>query len=81
MSSAPKKAATKPETINPLTKKDTSQKSKPLITKVKSPKVRTFTGRVRISKSGRIKIFKIARTKATTTAVVKSATSIPGIKE
>ena len=56
----------------------TNQKSKALITNVNNPKVKIFTGRVRISKTGFITEFTNPKTKAVIKAAYQPDTSIPG---
>jgi hypothetical protein len=55
--------------LNPGTIKETNQLIKPIITRVKRPKVKIFIGKVKIKRMGLIIVFKIPKTIATTIAV------------
>src|SRR3989344_2130890 len=68
---APINAGIKPATSKPGTRKATVLSRKALITKVKSPKVRIFIGRVKITINGFMKALMIPRTSATISAVTK----------
>ncbi len=59
---APQNAGQNPSTSNPLTIEDENQNMSALITRVKSPRVKTFTGRVKISINGRISALTIPNT-------------------
>lgn len=72
------RAGVKPSTLNPGTIRSTSIINAALITKVKSPRVRMFIGRVRIKIMGLMTALTIPKTKATKSAVVKVSTLKPG---
>ena len=74
------KALKKPPTSNPLTIEDASNINKALITKVNSPKVKIFIGRVIIINIGLIIRFIIPITIANIKAGQRPLTSTPGIK-
>ncbi len=78
--SAPSTAGQNPATVNPSTKVDTNQNKKPLITKVNSPKVRIFKGRVKNIKIGLITAFTKPNNKAVIRAIYIPETEIAGIK-
>ncbi len=68
----------KPSTTNPGTNLLTRSIRSAFITKVKSPKVRIFIGKVKIKRMGFKKAFIMPNTKATTKATVKFVTCTPG---
>jgi len=74
------KAVKNPFTAKPLTIVETSKTKSAFITKVKSPSVRIFTGKVIITRSGLMVILIIPRTTANTNAVQKDATPMPGTR-
>ena len=65
-------------TLNPGTIALASIISRAFMTKVNSPRVRTFIGRVRIMRTGFINAFIRPITKAATIAAIKPETSAPG---
>lgn len=75
---APKTAARKPWTSKPFTTPPKIQRRKPLITKVKRPRVKRLNGKVRRSKIGLIVILINPQRSANTSAVTIPFTSIPG---
>ena len=76
--SAPKKALQNPSTSNPGATNPANINKSALITKVKSPKVKIFIGRVTNKRTGFINTFTRAITNAAIIAVRKFATEIPG---
>lgn len=77
---AASKAVPKPATLKPDTKLLMSIIRNALITKVKSPKVIKFTGKVKITKIGFKNIVSKPHTIATIARDLKSAMVIPGTK-
>ena len=74
------KAGIKPVIVNPLTRESIPNSRIALITKVKSPRVRMFIGRVRISRIGLMIALAMPSNRATIKAVVKEDTIKPGTK-
>ena len=74
---APQTAGQKPWTSKPLRMEATILSIRPFMIKVRSPKVRTFRGRVKINTTGRIKVFSIPRIKAPARAGRNPVISIP----
>ncbi len=75
---APIKAGANPVIVNPGTILATPNKSRALMTKVKSPRVRMLIGKVRSTMIGLITALMMPRTRATMRAVVKELTEKPG---
>lgn len=75
---APIKAGANPMMAKPGTILATASRSRALITKVNSPRVRMLMGKVRITMIGLMTALMIPRTRATTKAVVKELTEKPG---
>lgn len=71
-------AQRKPRTRKPGTKAATAIMIKASITRVKSPKVRTFIGRVKSSRTGRITAFTMANKIAVIKAAPNPVTCTPG---
>ncbi len=67
-----------PSTINPGTIVATNITIKAFMTKLKSPKVRMFMGRVKSNTKGFMKVLTTANTTAATSAVVNPSTFTPG---
>ena len=66
---AAQKAGQKPFTANPLTIVEVSQKTKPLIIRVKKPRVKILIGRVSKTINGLMKALMIAITKTAAKAL------------
>lgn len=66
---APIKAGQKPIIVKPLIKVETNQKRKPLMIRVKSPRVKILIGSVRIMRIGRMRALTMPRAKAAIRAV------------
>ncbi len=62
-------AGTNPSIIKPFTTVETNQIMKALMTKVKRPRVKIVTGRVKIKNKGRTRAFTRPRTKAAINAL------------
>lgn len=73
-----RRAEKNPSTLNPGTILLTKSINTAFITKVKSPKVRIFRGRVKSSKIGLINMLIAPRTTATMRAVINPSTLTPG---
>lgn len=76
----PMSAGMKPVIVNPVTTNDANQKNNALRMIPKIPRVRIFTGSVKIEITGLIKVFISPRTSATKSAVTNDGTDIPGTK-
>jgi hypothetical protein len=76
----PRTAVQKLEISKPVTTKSVNQSKKPLMIKVKRPKVKIFIGIVINKRRGFNKTLKTAITTATITAVRKLAMKNPGTK-
>jgi len=74
------KAVVKLSTLKPWTKLLISIRRNALITKVKSPKVIIFTGKVKITKIGFNTIVNIPQTTEITSSVIHPEIVIPGTK-
>ena len=72
------KAYQNPLTLNPVTNASQIKIIRALMTNRKRPKVRMVTGKVKMIKMGFTNRFKTIRTAATTTAVKKLSTLMPG---
>src|SRR5581483_10952619 len=75
---APNTPAQKPSTRKPCTHDPTSQKRRPLITRMKRPSVRIVTGSVSSTSTGRMRVLTRPRINAATSADTKSATCTKG---
>lgn len=73
-----KRAAKKPETLNPSTNLSASKIITALITKIKSPNVTIVAGKVKNNNNGRTNIFNNAITTAIIIADTYPATDTPG---
>jgi len=77
---APKTPGQKPATTKFWMNEPTNQNRRPFSTKMNSPSVRMVTGSVSRNSTGRTTAFMRPSTSAATSAVVKLATLIPGIR-
>lgn len=75
---APQNAGQNPATSNPFTTVATNQNNKALITKVNKPRVKIFTGKVKITNIGLSKAFTKPNNKAVIKAAYQPETEIPG---
>jgi len=73
-------AEPKPTTLNPSTNEATNQNNSPFITKVKSPRVSMFIGKVNITNMGFKNIFTKPKRTATIRAMYMLETETPGNK-
>ena len=76
-SNAPKNAAEKEDTVNPLTTWPIYQKIKPLITRENRPRVTIFKGKVKIFTIGLMNILKSERQAPTISTDQRTVTVIP----
>lgn len=74
------KALKNPPTMKPFTILEVNRTIRALITKVNSPRLKRFTGKVRIRRTGLMIKFKRPSTSETINAVHNPATTTPGSK-